>query len=174
VADDLGADGRDSRRDTRVSDVELASALAEYRAGLEAELVLLRQLHGIAGRQREGTATRDFEQFAVESDARERITRTLVTIEQGLRAIRNSLMRGRANLLSHTAYQEVLVLRRTAEDLVAAILATDQDSMKALADAELARRAAVASLERGESTLAAYRKVIAPPVSSATLVDRVG
>jgi hypothetical protein len=59
-------------------------------------------------------------------------------------------------------------------DLVAAILATDQESMKALADAELARRAAVASLERGETTLAAYRKVIAPPVSASTLLDRRG
>jgi hypothetical protein len=157
-----------------VSGAELASALEEYRAGLEAELVLLRQLQAIAARQREGTTTRDFEQFAVESDARERLTRTLVNIEQGLRTIRDSLTRGRVDLHSHPAYREVLALRRTAEDLVAAILATDQDSMKALADAELARRAAVASLERGESTLAAYRKVIAPPVSSATLVDRRG
>jgi hypothetical protein len=65
-------------------------------------------------------------------------------------------------------------LRQTAADVIASILATDKDSMKALADAELARRAAVSSLERGETTLAAYRKVIAPPVSGASLVDRRG
>jgi hypothetical protein len=46
--------------------------------------------------------------------------------------------------------------------------------MKALQDAELARRAAMAIVERGETTLAAYGKVIAPPVSSATLLNRRG
>jgi hypothetical protein len=157
-----------------VNDTELATAVAQYRAGLEAEIALLRQLQGIAGRQREGTATRNFQQFAIESDVRERLTRTLVNIEGGLRPIRDALSARRAALLDHPAYQPVLALRRVAADLVAAILATDQESLKALSDAELARRAAVASLERGEETLAAYRKVIAPPLSSATLLDRRG
>jgi hypothetical protein len=157
-----------------VSDAELANALVQYRAGLETEIALLRQLQAIAGRQHEGTTTRDFERLAAESDARERLTRTLVNVEEGLRAIRDSLTRARADFISHPAYADVRALRRSAVDLVSAILATDQESMKALADAELARRAAVASLERGETTLAAYRKVIAPPVSSPTLVDRRG
>jgi hypothetical protein len=173
------ADDRDPRRGPGrkadgVNDGELASTLAQYRAGLEAEIALLRQLHAIAGRQREGTATRDFEQFAVESDARDQLTHTLVTIEQGLRVMRDALTLGRPRLIEHPAYREVLALRRSAEDLVAQILETDKASMKALADAELARRAAVASLERGETTLAAYRKVITPPAPGATLLDRVG
>jgi hypothetical protein len=157
-----------------VNNAELATAIAQYRAGLEAEIALLRQLQAIAGRQRQGTANRDFDQFAIDSDARERLTRTLVTVEDGLRAIRDALSHGRPALLGHPSYQHVLALRRVAADLVAAILATDQESLKALSDAELARRAAVASLERGEETLAAYRKVIAPPLSSATLLDRRG
>jgi hypothetical protein len=157
-----------------VSATELASVLEQYRAGLEAEIALLQQLHAIAVRQRERTAARDFEQFSVESDARDRLTRSLVNIEQGMRTIRDSLILGRANLVRLPAYQSVMALRQTAADVVASIQATDQHSMKALADAELARRAAVSSLERGETTLAAYRKVIAPPVSGATLVDRRG
>lgn len=157
-----------------MNDTDLASALTQYRAGLEAEIAVLRQLRDIAGWQREGTATRDFERFAVQSDARERLTLTLVTIEQGLRAMRDALTRARPRLVDHPAYQDVLALRRSAEELVAQILDTDQASMKALADAELARRAAVASLERGETTLAAYRKVITPPVPPATLLDRLG
>jgi hypothetical protein len=157
-----------------MSDAELLDALDQYRAGLEAEIALLRQLHTVAGRQREGTATRDFAQFAAESDARDRLTRSLVNIEQGLRAIRDSLISGRADLVDLPAYQEVMTLRQTAAEVVASILATDKDSMKALADAEVARRAAVSSLDRGETTLAAYRKVIAPPVCGATLFDRRG
>lgn len=157
-----------------MTEVELATAIAQYRAGLETEITLLLQLQLIAGRQRRGTATRDFEQFAIESDARERVTRTLVKVEEGLRAIRDALSHGRTALLNHPSYQHILTLRHAAADLVAAILAADHDSLKALSDAELARRAAVASLERGEATLAAYRKVIAPPLSSATLLDRRG
>jgi hypothetical protein len=157
-----------------VSAADLASVLEQYRAGLEAEIALLQQLHAIAGRQRERTAARDFEQFAIESDARDRLTRSLVNIEQGLRAIRDSLIVGRADLVGLPAYQSVMALRDTAAEVVASIQATDQHSMKALADAELARRAAVSSLERGETTLAAYRKVIAPPVLGAALLNRRG
>jgi hypothetical protein len=72
------------------------------------------------------------------------------------------------------AYGEVLGLRQAASELVARILATDRESMQALTDAELARRAAVVSLEQGESTLAAYRRVLTPPLSHAALVDRRG
>ena len=46
--------------------------------------------------------------------------------------------------------------------------------MADLANAELARRSAVDGLERGETTLAAYRACSHPPVASAKLVDKIG
>lgn len=153
---------------------ELVSLFEQYRAGLEAEIALLRQLEGIASRQREVSESRDYERFKTESDQRDRLTGTLVTIDQQLRAVRETLQSGHQALTGLPEYRLVAELRRTAADLVARILATDRDSMKALSDADLARKAVVASLERGETTLAAYRKVIAPPVSSATLLNRRG
>ena len=69
----------------------------------------------------------------------------------------------RLSVAALPAYGEVLGLRQTAAALVSRILATDEESMQSLADAELARRAAVASLEQGETTLAAYRRVLTPP-----------
>jgi hypothetical protein len=148
--------------------------LEEYRAGLEAEITLLRQLDVVASRQREVSETRDFERLAVESDLRGRLTRTLVTIEEGVRKVREELKASRGSVTSREAFRKVMELRMTATTLVNRILSVDADSMKALGDAELARRAAVASLERGETTLSAYRKVIAPPLSSSALVDRRG
>jgi hypothetical protein len=148
--------------------------LEQYRAGLEAEIAILRQLDTIAARQRDVTETRDFEQLARESDVRDRLTRTLVTIEKGVREVRDALNASKLNLSRFETFQQVVTLRHAAADLVQRILKTDHDSMKSLGDAELARRAALASLERGETTLAAYRRVIAPPVSSAALVDRRG
>jgi hypothetical protein len=153
---------------------ELVSLLEQYRAGLEAEIALLRQLESVAARQRDVTESRDYEHFKLESDHRDGLTRTLVTIDQQLRDIRETLHASRQALSGLPDYAIVGELRRVAADLVQRILATDRDSMKALSDADLARKAVVASLERGETTLAAYRKVIAPPVSSATLLDRRG
>jgi hypothetical protein len=71
-------------------------------------------------------------------------------------------------------YAEVVALRQQASGRVARILATDEESMQSLADAALARRAALASLAQGETTRAAYRRVLTPSISQASLVDRRG
>jgi hypothetical protein len=155
-----------------MSSDEAACLVDQYRAGLEAQLALLGQLEALAGRQRETTEARDFERFGTVSDERDRLTRSLVTIEQGVARVRSRLAVSSGVRID--TIQDVIVLRRTAAEMINRILAADKESLKALSDAEMARRAAVASLERGETTLAAYRKVLAPPVASATLVNRRG
>jgi len=157
-----------------VNDHGLVDALAQYRAGLEAEIALLEHLALVAGRQRSVTARRDFEQFGVEGDERDRLTRALVTVEDGLQTVRARLGAARDRTASLDGYSDVVALRQRAAALVARILATDEESMQSLADAELARRAAVASLEQGETTLAAYRRVLTPKLGHASLVDRRG
>jgi hypothetical protein len=148
--------------------------LAQYSAGIDAELSLLRQLADIAKSQQQVTASADFGAFTRVSDERDAIMRSLVTIEEGLKSVRQQLSTNRAVAATLETYDAVVARHREASDLVSAILATDQQSISALADAELARRSAMASLERGESTLAAYRRVLSPPVASAKLVDKVG
>ena len=157
-----------------MSDHALADALAEYRAGLDAEIALLEQLALVAARQRGVTARRDFEQFGVEGDERDRLTQALVAVEDGLQSARARLGQARERVVALGGYGEVVGLRQRAATLVARILATDEESMQSLADAELARRVAVASLEQGETTLAAYRRVLTPSLGHASLVDRHG
>ncbi|MBP7779418.1 MAG: hypothetical protein KA371_20050 [Acidobacteria bacterium] len=157
-----------------MNDHVLVDALAEYRAGLDAEIALLEQLALVATRQRRVTARRDFEQLGVEGDERDRLTRALVAVEEGLQPVRARLSAARDSVVTQRAYTEVVGLRQRAAALVTRILATDEDSMQSLADAELARRAAVASLEQGETTLAAYRRVLAPSLGQASLLDRRG
>ncbi len=152
----------------------LADCLEQYRTGLEAEIALLVQLEVVAGRQRGVTTRRDFEQLGAEGDERDRLTRALVSLEEGLQPVRATLARARDLVSRFPGYSDVLALRQKAGALVARILATDEDSMQSLADAELARRAAVASLEQGETTLAAYRRVLTPSLGHASLVDRRG
>lgn len=153
---------------------EIDALLAEYRSGLDAEMALLRQLAASAERQKACTETRDFERLSAESDERDRVTRALVTLEERLTDIRHRLAAVRSLAAERPLYREVVEIRREAADLVSSVLSVDQESLKSLADAEMARRAALASLEKGETTLAAYRKVLTPPVEHAALVDRRG
>jgi hypothetical protein len=153
---------------------DLAELIEQYRTGIEAELQLLAQLGCVADRQRDVTAKQDFAAFAVARDERERLTRTLVTIEDGLRQVRAALSANKAEASQLPGFEEVLALHKHAADTVASILATDNASLQALASAELARRVAMAGLHQGQTTLSAYRKVLSPPVSTASLVERRG
>ncbi len=153
---------------------EAGRLLEQYRAGIDAELNLLRQLADIARQQRAVTDAGDFAAFRRVADGRDAIMRSLVTIEDGLRSVRQALMEHRDLAAQIDGYDDVVARHREATQLVSQILSTDQQSMSALADAELARRSAVVSLERGETTLAAYRRVLSPPVVSARLVDELG
>ena len=153
---------------------EAARLVEEYRASIDAELTLLRQLAAVAHDQHQVTAASAFDAFNRVADRRDAIMRSLVTIEEGIRTVRQQLT-VHHELAAHVdGYDQVVARHREAADLVNMILATDQKSISALADAELARRSAMASLERGENTLAAYRRVLAPPVSSARLINKIG
>lgn len=153
---------------------ELVRLVAEYRSGLEAELSLLHQLEPVAEEQQTVSRGGDYGAFGPVADTRDDIMRSLVVVEEGLRKIRAVLADHRAAVSAIDGFDKVTALHREASRLVNRIMATDQQSLTALADAEVARRSAVASLERGEATLAAYRRVLAPPVANATLVDRRG
>jgi len=157
-----------------VTPQDIADALDQYRAGLETAVSLLKQLHEIAARQRAGTEARNFAALAVDSDTRDRLTGALVAIEPGMREVRTALAAETVSLKGLPDYEEVLALRQVAADLVAAILEADKASMQALADAELARKAAMVGLETGETTLAAYRRVLSPPVGAASVLNLRG
>ena len=112
--------------------------------------------------------------FQGPSDERDRLTRDLVTIEEGLRKVRALLADHREQAERTPGYDRTVALHREASDLVARILTTDKAALHALADAEVARRAALSGIEHGEATLAGYRKVLAPPSSGSSLFDTRG
>lgn len=153
---------------------DLGRLIDQYRAGIVAELNLLRQLSAIAAQQHDVSKRGDFDQFGDAADTRDRLMRSLLTIEDGLRVVRQTLTDHREIAATLPGFDEVAALHRQAAQLVGTILAKDQESLAALADAELARRSVVANIERGETTLAAYRRVLAPPIASATLLNRRG
>jgi hypothetical protein len=157
-----------------VSPDELRALVNQYRAGLEAEMALLHQLETLAARQRELAVGADLSDAPSLIDVRDRVMANLVAVEHELKPIRTALSEHRA-ALEHLADYDILARHhREAAALVSSILASDHQSMDALREAEEARRFASKSVEQGESTLAAYRRVIAPPLTAATLVNRKG
>ncbi|HXT71059.1 MAG TPA: hypothetical protein VN700_14955 [Vicinamibacterales bacterium] len=149
----------------------LEHLLHQYRAGLDAELALLRQLEQLASRQRDLTDVRDLDAFGGVGDERERVTSNLLAIEETLRVTRDALKCEGAPVRALPDYSSVADLHRRVSDLVARILDTDKASLQILADADRLRRAALAGLQRGESTLKAYRRTLAPTTEPAALVN---
>ncbi|MCX6537721.1 MAG: hypothetical protein NT151_02110 [Acidobacteria bacterium] len=157
-----------------MSDEHLRQHLALYGPGLEAEVALLHQLQRLALAQRDaldGQATDLLSRIAQERD---RIMAALVTIEENLRTTRQELAANREAVAGMDGFAEIAQLHRTAADLVATIVHSDQDTQQALQEAEVARRFAADTLNVAGSTLAAYRRVVAPPVTGVGLVDRRG
>ena len=153
---------------------QLLPLLEQYRAGLDAELMLLHRLQALAVEQRLVSQTGSVTDIHRSIDDRDRVLATLVTVEHELKGVRQILLAGREYLAELPGFQEIVERHKEAADLVADILVVDRDSIEALKEAEQARRVAAQSLEQGESTLAAYRRVVSPGLTPATLVNRRG
>jgi hypothetical protein len=153
---------------------DLPQLVAHYRAGLEAELTLLHRLEALAAQQRETSEQGDLEGLAVVSDRRDRVMAGLVQIEHELKPVRTLLVEYRRALDDIHEFQDVAVLHKSAATLIGRIVADDRGSLEALKEAEQARSFAAQAIEQGESTLAAYRRVVAPPLSGSSLVNRKG
>lgn len=153
---------------------DLRAALAEYRQGLDAELGLLTQLTALAGEQHRASGGDDYPGLAASSERRDALMRALLQIEAQLRPVRGLIASRAEEARSVAGFEDVVRLHREAEDLVAGILTSDRSTLEALHVAEQARRTASQAIEAGEATLAAYRKVIAPPLAPAGLVSRHG
>ncbi len=157
-----------------MTDAELAQSLATYGAGLQAEIALLHQLEALALSQREYSARNDLDALTRVGDQRGRVTAALVQIEHELKPAREAIAAHLALARRFTVFSEVLKRHRMAGDLVARILESDRELLQQLQAAEQARREAAQAIETGEVTLNAYRRVLAPSVSSVGLINRRG
>ena len=159
---------------TTASNEMLAGAIVSYASGLDAELDLLSHLEALSGRQREATTSGGVDVLTACSDERARLTAALIALEQDLKPIRALLADHAAAASRLPGFGALVARHHTAARRVAALLDADKQTMAALKDAEDARRFAAQTIDAGETTLAAYRRVIAPPPTSAAIVDERG
>jgi hypothetical protein len=152
---------------------DLHALLAEYRAGLDAELSLLRQLDALSTRQRLAATASDSGALRDVHTARDSVMRSLVEVEHEIVPLRAALAQARHELARDPEFQAVARLHKEAAAMVTRIIASDEEAKRALEQAELARRSAASAMEKGETTLQAYRRVITP-ATNASLLNRRG
>jgi len=163
-----------ARRGTPVTRRQLAETLARYKTALEAELELLRHVQQLSADQQDATRRQDSERLHHIASERTRLMDGLVLIEHEVREDRAALADHRLEAACLPGFAQVSTLHRTAASLVSEIAVTDQDTMTALQEAEVSRRATAQAIETGETTLNAYRRVLAPSAHGPALVDRRG
>ncbi len=153
---------------------QLADTVARYGAALGAELELLRHVQRLSADQHDATTQHDSERLHHVASERVRLMDGLVRIEHEIHTDRMFLAEHRLEAADLPGFTEVTELHRIAAALVSEIAATDEHTMTALQQAEVARRAAAQAIETGETTLNAYRRVLAPADHGPALVDRHG
>ena len=153
---------------------ELPRQVAAYQAGLDAEITILRQLESLASAQQESGARNDVGELTRFGDQRDSLMQAIAAIERDLKPIRDALAANRRQAATVPEFEEIVERHRTAGELVSRILVSDEQTMKALRNAEVARRLAAQTLELGEATLSAYRRVVSPHVGGPAVVDRRG
>ena len=152
---------------------ELQPVIEQYRAGLEAEMSLLRRLRALAAAEHQEAALLG-EALTNIVDQRDTVMASLVAIESQLKPLRTTLVAHREPLAEVPEFLAVSALHKDAAALVASIVGADHESLMALQQAETTRQFAAATVEKGENTLAAYRRVVTPRLAQATLVNRRG
>jgi hypothetical protein len=128
-----------------MTSAEIRAAVADYARGLDSELAVLNRLDASSRVQLEATRSQDLIEVVRASAEREETMRALNDIEKGLAPVRAQIGRHLELARASTGFPALSAAHRRAH-----------------------------AIETGEATLAAYRKVIAPTLSSAGLVSRRG
>ena len=153
---------------------DLAILLADYRTGLDAELQVLSGLEDTAIRQRALPGHPAPEELTALAQVRQQQLAALAGLEQQLLPLRQRLAADVDAARELPGFAGVVERHRRVQDLIASINRMDDESLEVLRQAEEERRATAHSLDTGEATLAAYRRLLQQPQPSAGLFTQRG
>jgi hypothetical protein len=154
--------------------MQLADAIAAYAAGLETELDLLRRVHALAHEQRACFARNQLAGLAGVAARRAALMHDLADAEARIAPFRERILAQLAEARGDAGFALADALGRQAQDLVRDLVDHDRAFLTDLEASLESRRVEVHALDTGGATLAAYRRVVAPPPAHAHLVDQRG
>lgn len=148
--------------------------LEMYLHGLGEAMALLRQILREAEAQLAAATARDADGLTAATHRRETLFQRLAACNQRLGPMRLVV----AALIAQRDRQgdagRVRERHQEVRDLITAILTVDERTRGLLEARDRELRTSAQTLEAMAATLAAYRKVVAPPPAPAALVDRLG
>ena len=149
-------------------------SMDQYCLAFRPVLDLLASLLDCATSQEAAALAADFEALAAATERRSEAMRALEAADAPLRAAREVIARSADGLHADPLLAQIETLHRQARDFVAAVSQRDARTQSALQRLSDEARTSAQQLEVGGTTLAAYRRIVAPPLQSAELVDRRG
>jgi hypothetical protein len=149
-------------------------ALLAYGAGLDAAIAILRQVEALGAEQRSAWARNELLPLGALATRRAALMHDLAATESRIAPLRDRL-RSDVDRASRTpGYAAAEARSRETQALVLRLMAADRTFLTDLETSLEARRREAHDLDTGGATLAAYRRIVAPAVDSAALVDRRG
>jgi hypothetical protein len=153
---------------------ELATVLADYRTGLDTELQILSALEDTAIRQRALPHRASADDLGALAGIRQQQLTALRTLDQHLLPLRQRIADDLDAARQLPGFAGIVERHHRMQALIASITRLDDESLEVLKQAEEERRAAAHSLDTGEATLAAYRRLLQQPQPSAGLFTQRG
>jgi hypothetical protein len=154
--------------------MQLADAIAAYAAGLETELELLRRVQALAREQRDCVARDHLAGLGGVATRRAALMNDLADAEARIAPFRERILAQLAEARRHAGFALADALGREAQALVRDVVDHDRAFLSDLEATLEHRRLEAHALDTGGATLAAYRRVVAPPPAHANLVDQRG
>jgi len=152
----------------------LDEVLASYGDDLASLLAALERLVSLARSGREAAARNDADTLLHIVEERTEASAQIASLEPRIAALRRRIAEHIDLAGTSLSFPAIASRHREGEQLVNTVLALDRETLASLDHAERHRRDVALAIEAGEATLAAYRKVVAPPPFSAGLIDRRG
>jgi hypothetical protein len=154
--------------------MQLDDALAAYAAGLAAEIELLNRVDALAREQREAWANNQLASLGTLATRRAQLMTELAATEDRLAPLRDHILARLASARQAPAFAAAEARSQEAQALIRQLADRDRSFLSDLEATLEGRRREVQALETGGATLAAYRRVVAPPPTHANLVDQRG
>lgn len=162
--------------DTLAADTTLpdAAVLADYRSGLTIQIQKLGELLEQSRQQHVAIRQSEVELLAAATQRRETVMAELRGLEERLAPVRSGIAAALHRFRHAVGFEAASGLHQQAALLLNQILEEDEAIRGALASSDATRRCDVQTLDAAGATLAAYRRIVAPPTPSAALVNRRG
>ena len=145
-----------------------------YTAGLDAQMAVLAEVEALAAEQRAAWSRNELLPLGALATRRAALMHQLNDLEARIAPLHDRLRTDLERALRTPGYGVVEARRQEARALIYRLMAADRKLLTDLETSLESRRVESHTIDTGNATLAAYRRVVVPTLASAGLFDQRG